>query len=197
MSEWETRARLASERLAENTTLTAELDDAAASALLGWGRACVHDIARSTEELADEPAAVAMEPRIGAANKLLRAVARFVAHRDDMEPAVRISLTAHMVEQAGIVYAGESPALDMRGRADLLYSLREVDEPAQVIATLRAALEPSRHVIVPPEGAYDPEKLAPAPFGRAGEKSEDAAWSGDADNVADYSATGDTPEEEL
>jgi hypothetical protein len=197
MSNWEMRARLAGDRLAENASLTADVDDTAASALLSWGRACARDIARGTEGPADEQAEAAMEPRLGAANRLLRAVARFVAHRDDMEPAVRIALMAHIVEQAGIAYAGESPALDRRGRADLLYSLREVDEPAQVIATLRAALEPAHHVIVPPSTSRDQDETGSSPFGRVTDEIVDTGEASDADDVADYGATGDAPEEEL
>jgi hypothetical protein len=136
------RVRSAVESLLENEGLTADLDDAAADVLLGWGTACAAKIACSTLGLDDPEAEEAMVDRLRATRRLMRLVDRWIARHDDDDCTADRDVLARILEQATIVY-GESaakPDEDQQG-AFLRAHAGSLDRPERAIEELRRLIE--------------------------------------------------------
>ena len=119
MDELTQRVNRAAEGILENESLTADLDDAPAQALLDWGVACARMIAESTAGLGEVEAEKAMSPRLRATRRLMRLVSKWVAGRHQS------GLLIEVLEQAAIIYG-----------KDFLS-----DDPLLMIASLRRLCE--------------------------------------------------------
>ena len=136
------RAQRTAQTLLDNESLTADLDDAAAQALIDWGVASVEAIARDTAGLDDADAEQAMEPRLRAVRRLMRRVNRWVAGREAMSGGEAAAHLEEIVAQAAVIYAGTlaPPSRDERIR----FLVRgHADEPPQMIRNLRTLIEDS------------------------------------------------------
>jgi hypothetical protein len=144
MDELAQRVKRAAESILENERLTAELEDAAAQALLDWGVACAETIGQSTAGLDSGAVEEAMSQRLRATRRLMRRVSKWVANRRAMDAERSAALLTQIIEQAEIIYgaAFSTPSPDQR---NVLMRLPFVfaDEPEQMITDLRQLLEVS------------------------------------------------------
>jgi hypothetical protein len=104
------RSERAAESILENERLTADLDDAAAGALLEWALACSEMIVSDTATMPDGQAEEVMAPRMKALRRMMRSVNRLVAARPADESEERLDKIA---AQAGIVYGREIGSLSV------------------------------------------------------------------------------------
>lgn len=136
------RVNRAAESILENESLTADLDDEAAKALLDWGITCAEMIARSTAGLNDSEAEEAMSLRLRAIRRLMRLVNRWGASYSEMDAEAGASLLTRIIEQAAIIYGEEfTPPNDDRRDAFLKQHL--ADPPLPMIVNLRKLVENS------------------------------------------------------
>ena len=132
------RMQRAAERILENESLTADLDDDAAQVLLDWGVRCAEQIARDTVGLSANQVEEAMYPRLRALRRLMRAVNRWAIKCQPMDAET----LAEMLEQAAIVYHSYVPPGTVPQEAFLASSTPEA------IARLRAFIEGQNTVLV-------------------------------------------------
>ena len=128
------------ESLLENESLTSNLDDTAANALLDWGIACANLIAQEHSELAPIDAEVAMYPQLRATRRLMRLVNRWVPQRLEMDSADNASLLTRIIEQAAIIY-GEDFVPPTAGREEALLTQNLSKTAPQFITELRQFVE--------------------------------------------------------
>jgi hypothetical protein len=130
------RARRAEQNLLENESLTAELDDVGARAVLDWGIACAKSAVNSTAGLEDAHAEEALSKRLRATRQLMRSVGTWVSSQAGMLPEDRLSLVSRMVDQLAEIYGDQfvRPA-DERVQAFLVE--QAAGDSAQVVARLR------------------------------------------------------------
>ncbi len=136
------RVRQAAESILGNEGLTDNLDDKAAQALLGWGVACAERIARSTAGMDDETAKAAMDPRMQALRRMLRAVNRWFPRRLEAGFEENRAALDAVIEYAARVYGPEITLPDEEQLRAFLHNDLASD-PAQAITGLRALFEKS------------------------------------------------------
>lgn len=139
MDELARRVDRAAESILENESLTANLDDASAKALLDWGVACAEMIAQSSAGLDDSEAEGAMSPRLRATRRLMRSVNEWLANRQRVDAKDNAMRLDKIIEQASIIY-GESFPLPDSGRRDAFLARFKFNDPLQMIADLRQFL---------------------------------------------------------
>jgi hypothetical protein len=125
------RMQRAAERILENESLTADLDDEAAQVLLDWGVRCAEQIARDTVGLSGDSVEEAMYPRLRALRRLMRSVNRWAVKCQPMDEET----LAKMLDHAAIVYRSYVPPDSIPQEAFLTSST------PQAIARLRAFIE--------------------------------------------------------
>jgi hypothetical protein len=136
------REQRAVERILENERLTADLDDAAAQALLDWGIACARRIVRGTAGLAAAEAEEAAYPRLRATRRLMQKVNRWVAERREMGAQQRAQALSEILQQVPLVYGEAYPGLEQADRSAMARLAAEAfQDPVQVIEHLRGAIE--------------------------------------------------------
>ena len=142
MIDWKKRAERAATSLLENESLTADLDDRAAQALLDWGIACVKGIAQSATALLDADAEQNVVQRFRATRRMMRAVNRWIAKQATMDAESKARSWAKIVEQAAIAYGPDFRLPDGDpGDRFLSQSAELGDDPVQLIAKLRTLIE--------------------------------------------------------
>lgn len=138
------RVNRAAASILENERLTADLDDAAAGALLDWGVACAEMIAQSTAGLDDAEAEDTMRTRLSATRRLMRLVSRWVTDRRNLGAATSAELLAQIAEQAAMIHGEDhSPPTRERQNAFMTRHFEFADDPKQLIVALRQLLEAS------------------------------------------------------
>jgi len=153
MRELERRTQHAVESILGNESLTADLDDPAAQALLDWGITCAERIAGRTAGLNDEQAEEIIYPGMRATRRLMRLVQRWASHQTGMDTA----LLDQILEQAAIIYPDFTPPSTHR-RVMFLYQIP--DSPLQRIAQIREFVQgPSDTASTPPGGNDDQEEI--------------------------------------
>jgi hypothetical protein len=135
MDDLKRRTQRAAERILENESLTADLDDDAAQVLLDWGVRCAEQIARDTVGLSGDLVEEAMYPRLRALRRLMRAVNRWAIKRQPMDAET----LAKMLEQAAIIYYGYVPPDSIPQEAFRQQSL--ANSTPETITRLRAFIE--------------------------------------------------------
>ncbi len=136
----EERVKLAVQSILENESLTGDLDDEAAQALLDWGVACVRRIALETVGFDDEEAEASMAPRLRATRRLMRRVSAWVSAPSC---AMQTDILSEIAAQAAIIYgAAFSPPDEHRLAAVAELYARSTCSKSRLIARLRALLEP-------------------------------------------------------
>lgn len=153
------RINRAAESILGNERLTADLDDAAANALLNWGVACAEMIAGSTAGLNDAEAEKVLSLRLRSTRRLMRSVNKWIAKRGEMDAEGSAELLAKIVEQATVIY-GEAFALPDDDRRDvfLKQELEFSDDPPQMISNLRDLLENLSHTSTHSQGENDDQE---------------------------------------
>ena len=142
------------ENILENESLTTDLDDAAAEALLDWGVACAKMIAQSTVGLNKIEAEDVMLPRLRATRRLMRLMNRWGSKRLQMDVESNAALLTKVIEQAVIIYGkGFTPPGDERRDAFLKEGL--VSYTSQFIANLRTLIESQVVILTNSEGTGD------------------------------------------
>jgi hypothetical protein len=142
MDEITQRADRAAESILENESLTADLDDAAAQALLDWGVTCVRMIARETTGLDEVAAERAMLPRLRATRRLMRQVNLWVIRGQDMDSQGRSDLLDRMVGRAAVIYDQDfTPPSERQRDVFLRRYLEFAQDPVLVVANLRQLVE--------------------------------------------------------
>jgi hypothetical protein len=115
MKELARRMQRAAERLLENESLTADLDDEAARLLLAWGVAWTQMIVEATAGV-DEAAAQALNrSRLKATRRMMRTVNRWAGSRASMDAAADRVLLGKIYDWA-IAAAGASADDEARQR---------------------------------------------------------------------------------
>jgi hypothetical protein len=142
--ELEERVKLAVQSILENESLTGDLDDEAAQALLDWGVACVRRIALETAGLDDGAAEASMASRLRATRRLMRRVSAWVSAPPC---AMQTGILSDIAAQAAIIYGTAFNPVDEHRLAAVaeLYA-RSTCSKAGLIARLRAMLEPGSQV---------------------------------------------------
>lgn len=137
------RVSFAAESILENEALTADLDDAAAQALLDWGVACAEAIAWSTAGVDGPQVEALMAPRLQATRQLMRLVNRWLAGRQTMDAQANAALLDELIKHAAVIYGADytPPDADQR-RAFLAQHL--IDPPLEMISHLRRLVEGTR-----------------------------------------------------
>ena len=136
MNELERRSERAAESLLENERLTADLDDAAASALLEWALACSDMIISETAGMADAQAEEVIAPRMKATRRMIRSVNRLVSAGPAAESASKDRM-GKIAAQAGIVYGREIAPPDAEGWGRVLAA----GDAEGMVRTLRKEVE--------------------------------------------------------
>ncbi len=106
MDNFNERLARVAEGLLENEQLTADLDDAAAQALLDWGLNIARRAVRQTLGMDDLAAEDALYAPLRATRRLMRAVNKWVARQDILGEAQHSEMLAKVVSQAQIAYGG-------------------------------------------------------------------------------------------
>jgi hypothetical protein len=141
MDQVERRTKRAIQSLLENESLTSDLDDDAAQALLTWGMDCVKLVTPSTAGLDDEQAEEAMYPRLRATRRLMRQVSRWVAQQQDLDERARARFLDQVIEQATIIYGQGYTAPEAMQRHNFVTRLAFSPTPLQLITDLRRLVE--------------------------------------------------------
>jgi hypothetical protein len=129
------------ERLLENESLTADLDDRAARLLLAWGVAWTQMIVEQTIGLDDAEARALNRPRLKATRRMMRTVNRWAGSRAAMDAAADRVLLGKIYDWA-ILAATTSGAADdqarerFRARAAVLQG-----DAAALVSSLRQETE--------------------------------------------------------
>ncbi len=151
MRELERRVQSAVESILGNESLTADLDDPAAKALLDWGIACAERIAGRTAGLNDEQAEEIIYRGLRATRRLMRLVQRWASHQTGMDTA----LLDQILEQAAIIYPDFTPPSTHR-RVMFLY---QIPDPAlQRITQIRELVQGSSDTASTAPGGNDDQK---------------------------------------
>ena len=155
MSTLAQRINRAAESILENESLTSNLDDTAAQALISWGVTCARMVARSTAGLDDAEAEDATSQRLRATRRLMRGVNRWIPKRLYKDAESNAVSLAEILDQAAVVYGADFTAPDSRWQQ--IFMDRNLDaSPTQLIANLRASIE---DVITNSGGGNDQEKF--------------------------------------
>jgi hypothetical protein len=133
-----TQEAAAAQSILENESLTADLDDTAANALLEWGVANARMIARSMLTLFDDPAADGtMDERLRALRGMMRSVNQYTAGAETEESALE-----KILQQAAMVYGDTFTPPSAEARATFLRNQTAlIHNPAQMITNLRRFIE--------------------------------------------------------
>jgi hypothetical protein len=128
----------AAQSILENESLTADLDDTAANALLEWGVANARMIARNMMTLFDDPAADSTtEERLRALRGMMRSVNQYTAGTETDESALE-----KILQQAATVYGDTFATPSAEARATFLRNQTTlIHNPAQMITNLRRFIE--------------------------------------------------------
>ena len=135
MEELKRREQRAVERILENESLTADLDDDAAKVLIDWGVACAKQIARGTSGLFDAQGDETMDFRLRDLRRLMRAVNRWAPTRQPLDAQQLSKLLGY----AESIYAGLEPPDGAQQQAFLGQSLAA--STPEAIARLRTFIE--------------------------------------------------------
>jgi hypothetical protein len=139
----EQRVSRAAESILENESLTSELDDMSARALLDWGLACAKTIAQSTAGLDDSQADETMSSGLRATRRLMRVVNKWVANRHEIDKDSRLKRLNRIIEQASVIY-GVDYSIPSSGRCLVfVHRIKRVNDPVQMIANLQEFVETS------------------------------------------------------
>lgn len=139
MNELDRRLRIAAERLLENESLTADLDDEAARHLLAWGLAWTQLIVDSTAGPGDDQSAV--EPRLKALRRMMRTANRWAGDRSAMDEAADRVLLGKIYDRA-VVAAAPSAAGDPQARQRFIEGAATLQgDPADLLRALRVEAE--------------------------------------------------------
>lgn len=152
MNKVQERANRAAESLLENESLTADLDDESAQALLDWALACAERIAQSTADLDDGEAEEAMSPRLRAVRRMMRLVNAWLASPAERDIDGGEPVLDQIIDQVQAVYGPAFiPPSDDQRQALLGRRTELAAEPQRLIADLRGLLE------APPDAPQDEE----------------------------------------
>lgn len=137
------RTRQAVESLLENETLTDDLDDEAADALLQWGIDCAKRIVQDTAVVgdtlsADEAAVEAVTyPRMRALRRMLREINEWASEENASDPAALSQIAA----RASIVYGRDLSRVSAQAERLVPELTLLSGQPARQITQLRRLLE--------------------------------------------------------
>jgi hypothetical protein len=142
------RETFAAQSILENESLTADLDDAAANALLEWGVTNARMVARSVgvTTLFDESDSggreIAMSERLRAVGRMMRAVNAYVRGLGGTDGEERESALQEVLEQAAVVYGRTFATLSAEQRAAFINAQATMlHNPVQLINNLRRFIE--------------------------------------------------------
>ncbi len=135
----EDRQQRAAENILGNERLTADLDDAAAEALLDWGLNWAKATVLETAALEEEQALMVLSPRLKALRRMLRQVNIWIRDQDTSSPQEQAERLAKIDHQAYLAQGYPAEADDPA--AFLNQALQLHGETTERIAGLRALLE--------------------------------------------------------
>jgi hypothetical protein len=140
------RLRRAAEKIQGNESLTAELDDQAAQALLAWALQAARTIAWRTDGLDDLEAEQILNVRLRALRGLMRTVSAWTAEGPGVDPAQDEARWLALQQAAQIVYGPDyTPAQPELCRPQtLVVSSGGSEGDVAFIRALQTAVEPPR-----------------------------------------------------
>jgi len=152
MDELRQRSQRVVESLTENEALTANLDDEAAQLLLDWGIAYGKEIVQSTAGLPEAEAEEAMQARLQATRRLLRAVNQYFNQTNSAENEARtqssdatLTLLQQAIEQAAIIFGPAFRKPDAQQLAAFMTQMQQTDSaPRTLIVTLGNFIDQQR-----------------------------------------------------
>jgi hypothetical protein len=139
MNSVEDRRQRAAENILGNERLTADLDDAAAAALLDWGLNWAMGAVLETAAMEEEQALMVLSPRLKALRRMLRQVNIWIRDQDTTLAVEQAERLAKIFHQAQLVQGNPAEADDPA--AFLNQALQLHGETSERIAGLRALLE--------------------------------------------------------
>jgi hypothetical protein len=134
------RLQRAAESILENESLTADLDDDAARALLDWGLACAQKVAQDTAGFEALAAETSLADRLQATRRLMRAASRWVLGQQEMDPASASDALSTVMEQASVIY-GKKFTLPVQAQYTAFLAEQAPGEPVQMVTKLRELIE--------------------------------------------------------
>ena len=159
MDELARRASRAAESILENESLMAELDDATAKVLLGWGISCAKRIAQSTAGLSTPQAEETMSPRLRATRRLIRRVSKWSDRYAKMDVERSTSALNRIIKQAEIVYERDFAPLDGSQHDAFMTQCAGLADPGQAITHLRTFIETLSAGTVPQQGGTHDQEI--------------------------------------
>jgi len=137
----EQRTQRVAQSILENESLTADLDDPQAQALLDWALERAGTVAQSTAGLDDAEAEELMVPRLRALRRLMRQVNQWMRGGQDMDQRTGAELLSQIVNQAQIVHGpGYVPPGPERRQAFLRLRCELAGDPTQMLDRLLGLL---------------------------------------------------------
>jgi hypothetical protein len=135
-------ARKLVESLLENEALSADLDDAAAQALLDWAIDCAERISRETESLGAIASEEAEYPRLRALRKLMRSVNSWISGREAVGAGGDEAFFIQIVSLAQVIY-GEDFNIPSEEERQTFAALPSgpVLQPVEFVQRLRRVIE--------------------------------------------------------
>lgn len=153
MDELSWRIKRVTESILENESLTADLNDKAAQALLDWMIDCAKMVAQSTATLDEQAAEEAISPRLRAIRRLMRLVNNWGAQGPPAETVANREQLDKILEQATTIYGQDFTTFDSnRLNAFWEQEVDSVEEPQKLIESLRALIEDLNNQIIPDTG---------------------------------------------
>jgi len=126
------------ESILEDERLTADLDDAAANALINWGITCAKTIVQSTAGLDETQAEEAMYPRLRALRRTMRTISRWAAKQQEWDAESSADSLAQIIEQTVIIYGeGYTPPTDNQRNTFLQQQTQFINDPLRLIVNLQ------------------------------------------------------------
>ncbi|MCP4358905.1 MAG: hypothetical protein GY796_12875 [Chloroflexi bacterium] len=124
------------ERILENESLTSNLEDEAAKALINWGVALVEMLGKQTAGMEDAEAEEALYPQEKAVRRLMRLINRWALHLGEDNSATSQQFMPQILEQIVRIY-GDKKIIPERPDWEAFLSHSLVDSPTHLVVSLR------------------------------------------------------------
>ncbi len=150
MEELEQRQKQAVESILDNESLTANLDDQVAGALLGWTTGLARSVVQQAAALGSDEAETLIEERLSAVRGLMRQVNRWAAGGTEMSREESAEWLETVLQKLSAIQGAQAPLLDDTRRQAFLETHAHAT-PAEMVALLQTLITDQRTPEPPPQ----------------------------------------------
>jgi hypothetical protein len=144
MTDIEARVQKAVEEISGNEALLEMLETDSAAEMLEWGKSMVTSLVRETEDMDDETAEAALEPRLKAVRQLIRSTGNWAAGKYT-DPEDRAQLRDKLLGNLKTIRGADAPVPSTEELDAVLNSMDAVQTtPQQQILKLKDLLNGAR-----------------------------------------------------